>query len=405
MATPRGPKGPLFAIFLTVFIDMLSFGMAIPDLQLRAESLGAEGARMGILLASYSIAQLFTAPLLGRLSDVRGRRPVLLITCVLTFLCFLLYAHATSLPWIFASRILAGIGAANIGVAFAYIADITTPEERSSGMGLVGAAFGLGFIFGPVIGAELVKAGGGGPQLLGYVAAALAVVNIFFVWRFVPEPDVKRGKAESSIRENFALLARSLRIPGLGLLVALFFVANFAFSNLESTFFRLMHNLHKLDMSESARVLFVVGIVAAFVQGYAIRKLTARYGEVVLMRVGYVLLTPALLSVPFTPPWVPLMLGAAVLGFANGLTGPSVQSLISRSAPSEIQGGIAGVIQSAGALGRIFGPMSGSLLFAVGPAFPYYAAALLMAIPTILSFTYRPQFAEPSGGDGYIPGH
>lgn len=396
---------PLLAIFLTVFIDMLSFGMAIPDLQLRAEKFGAAGWVMGLLLASFSITQLIAAPILGRWSDIAGRRKVLLITCILTVACFLAYSQAFSLPIMFLSRIFAGISSANIGVAFAYVADTTEPEERAGGMGLIGAAFGLGFIFGPVLGAKLVEWGNGGPTLLGFVAAGLGVVNLIYVYLFLPEPQVVRAKASNSLKESFSNLSVALRTPGLGLLIALFFVANFAFSNLESTFFRLLEAQYRLTQSEGAMVLFVVGVVAAFMQGYYVRILTKKHGEVKLVRWGYLLQIPALAAVPFCPPMAPLLIGAAVLGFATGLSSPSINSLISRSAPPDMQGGISGVIQSAGALARILGPFCGSLLFDLRPSFPYLVAASLMIIPTYLAFRFRPKFYAAQEADGYSAAH
>lgn len=391
------------AIALTVFIDMMSFGMAIPDLQLRAEKLGAQGILMGILLSSYSIAQFFFSPVLGRWSDTVGRRKVLVITCGLTLVCFLIYAFADSLGLMFASRILGGISAANIGVAFAYMADVTEPEERAAGMGMLGAAFGLGFIFGPVLGAQLVKAGGGSPFLLGMVAAGFALINILFILFKLPEPAVVRGKAATTLKEGLSQLQTALKMPGLGLLVVLFFVANFAFSNLESTFFRLMYNQWKLDEQGGAMVLFAVGVTVAITQGWLVRKWTPKYGEIKLLRLGYALLIPGLLLVPYTPPWTPLLLGAVLIGFANGIAGPSVNSLISRSAPADMQGGIGGIIQSAGALARIFGPICGSLLFDLGPAWPYIVASLLMVWPTLAAMRYKPVLPDRTGTDGYAP--
>ncbi len=393
------------AIALTVFIDMMSFGMAIPDLQLRAEGLGAVGWKMGILLSSYSIAQFFFSPLLGRWSDVAGRRKVLMITCAMTLICFVVYAFANTLELMFISRIVGGISAANIGVAFAYMADITEPEERAAGMGMLGAAFGLGFIFGPVLGAALVKAGGGSPFLLGMVAAGFALINLAFVWFRLPEAPVLQAKAATGIREGLTQLGIALRTPGLGLLISLFFVANFAFSNLESTFFRLMNVQWKLDEAGGAWVLFAVGVTVAVTQGVLVRKWTPRFGEINLLRAGYLLLIPGLLLVPYTPPWIPLLLGAILIGFANGIAGPSVNSLISRSAPPDMQGGVGGIIQSAGAMARIFGPLCGSLLFDLGPAWPYWAGAALMVWPTLAALRYRPVFHESQTSEGYASTH
>ena len=154
---------PLGAIFITVLIDLLSFGLVIPDIQIRGDSLGASGWVRGLLLATFSIAQLLTAPYLGRLSDSIGRRLILLLTTVLSVICFVFYAHADTLVYLFISRVISGIAGANLPVAYAYVADVTKPEERAKGMGLIGAAFGVGFIFGPVLGGVLLQAGGGKP--------------------------------------------------------------------------------------------------------------------------------------------------------------------------------------------------------------------------------------------------
>ena len=381
----------LFAIFLTVFIDMLSFGMAIPDLQLRGESLGAKGWLLGLMLASFSLAQLLTAPFLGQLSDRIGRRKVLLVTCTMTLLCFLLYSQANSLPIMFASRIIAGISGANIGVAFAYIADVTTPEDRGKGMGMVGAAFGVGFIMGPPMGAWLVKLGNDTPLVLGLVAALMALVNLFFIWKFLPESQViepveNNLKRKNALMANWHNVMEALKVPSLCLLIVLFFGSTFGFSNLESTFFLLLHDRWGMGKDHGALVLAWVGIVSAFMQGYFIRKLMPRFGEANLMRFGYLLQVPVLLSIPFTPPWVPLMAGALLLGVATGVASPSTSSMISRAAPPTMQGSIFGVTQSVGALGRVLGPLCGSTLFAQNPAYPYFLASGVMLVPAVLAF-------------------
>ncbi|MBL8061094.1 MAG: MFS transporter [Chthonomonas sp.] len=381
----------LIAIFLTVLIDMLSFGMAIPDLQLRGESLGAHGPLLGLMLASFSIAQLLTAPFLGHWSDLVGRRKVLLVTCAMTALCFLLYSQAHSLPVMFASRILAGISGANLGVAFAYIADVTKPEDRGKGMGLVGAAFGIGFIMGPPVGAALVEMGKGGPFVLGMTAMALALVNLFFIWRFIPNTkpaDPPKAKG-NPLLANWRNVMTALQVPSLSVLVYLFFGSTFAFSNLESTYFLLLSHQWNMPMREGAWVLAWVGIVSAFMQGYFIAKLIPKFGEPTLMRVGYLAQVPILLLVPFTPPWVPMLFGCLLLGIATGICSPSTSSMISRTAPPNMQGSIFGVTQSVGALGRVLGPLCGSTLFAKGPAYPYYLAALVMLIPATLSWRVK----------------
>jgi DHA1 family tetracycline resistance protein-like MFS transporter len=382
---PRGSKlSPLGAIFLTVFLDMMAFGMFIPDIQLRGESLGAHKETLGLLLASFSIAQFLTAPLLGRLSDRVGRRIVLIITCALGAACFFTYAHANTLGWMFVSRILAGVSGANIGVAFAYVADVTTPENRAKGLGVVGAAFGLGFIFGPPLGSQLIKWGHGEPLLIGYVAMVLALVNLIYVALVLHEPE-RTSPPERS--HPYADLARALKTPGLSLLIVMFFIANFGFSNLESTFFRLMIEHFGASQENGAFFLAWVGIIMAFTNGYLIRIVQPKIGEVRMLRYGWLMTAPTLALIPFLPLWTPMMIGAIFLGVGQGFANPALSSLISRSAPRDMQGGLFGITQSAGALARIAGPMVGSSLFdRVSPAAPYLVAGAVTALPLLAAW-------------------
>ncbi|MCW5941147.1 MAG: MFS transporter [Fimbriimonadaceae bacterium] len=387
---PRAMKGkpsPLLSIFFTVFLDMLSFGMVIPDIQLRGERLGAHGAMIGLVIATFSLAQLLTAPLLGRLSDLHGRRRVLLLTTVLATASFLFYANAHALWAMFAARVFAGIAGANIGVAYAYIADVTKPEERSKGMGLVGAAFGMGFVFGPVTGAALVRLGHGEPDLLGYTAAVLAALNFVFVYLFVPEPASHRESPTEGSR--IAQLRRAFASAELRLLLILFVVANFAFSNLESTFFRLVTGRFAMSQMDGAFVLVFVGLVAALMQGGAVRRLGPRFGDVRLLRAGYILQAPALAGLAFAPPWVPMLLASLVLGIGSGMSQPSLGSLISKRAPATMQGGVFGVTQALGAFARIVGPLLGNVLFDMQTWLPYVVAGVLMLVPISAAFAVR----------------
>lgn len=389
---------PLVAIFLTIFLDMLAFGMAIPDLQLRGESLGARGLLLGLIQSSFSIAQFFTAPILGRWSDSAGRKPVLLFSTLLSLGAFISYGFAFSIPMMFLSRILGGIGGANIGVAFAYIADVTKPEERAKGMGILGAAFGLGFIFGPVLGYFLVEWGGGGPGLLGLVGSLLCLLNFTFIWFAIQETSTRRQPASRSVGESVRLLGRALRTPTLGTLILLYFSANFAFSNLEATFFRLIHAQYGMQR-EGAFALAWVGITAAIIQGGLIGRLAKRFGELNLMRFGYAIQSPTLAMVPFLPPWIPMLIGCTFLAIGTGIANPSTSSLVTQNAPPDMQGSVSGVIQSAGALARMLGPSVASLLFEVWAPLPYLVAAGLMIIPVALALSLKSQMkAEQEGG-------
>lgn len=386
---------PLIAIFLTVMFDMLAFGMAIPDLQIRSETLGAKGATVGFMLASFSLAQFLTAPILGRISDRNGRRFVLLITCALSIVSFLIYSQAAKFGMIILSRVLGGIAGANIGVAFAYIADTTEPQNRAKGMGLVGAAFGMGFIFGPPLGATLVEISHGKPDLLGYVSALFALINLVFVFFFLPEPKVHNAPEARGLAENVKLLWAAVRRPGFGELIVLYFVSNFAFSNLESTFFLLMHQQYGFSRIEGAKVLVVVGIVAAITQGALIGHFARRFGEGKLIRYGYICMSPLLLGMAFAPPWIPIIVVSACVGFVSGLTGPSITSLISRNAPDDMQGGVSGISQSAGALARIAGPIIANSLFAIKFWAPYLSGAIFMCIPILIAWRFRVKETGP----------
>ncbi len=299
---------PLVAIFLTVFIDMLGFGIVIPDIQRRGEVLVGAGPQLGMLIAVYSIVSFIFAPLMGRWSDKIGRRGILVFTSLLAVASFGIYAFATE-PWIMIlSRALGGLSAANLGVAFAYVADVTKPEDRSKSMGLIGMAFGLGFILGPPIGGLLgqldhkaylatqglqltreteVLAFQGAPFLMGMAAAAFCFINFLVVVFALPE-SLKPG-AEKAKAFNFQSLVTAFKTPGLSTLLILFFVANFAFTNLESTYFNLVNIRFGMTQSEGTYVLAAVGVATAFMQGYFIRVLLAKFTEPSLLRFSYLL--------------------------------------------------------------------------------------------------------------------
>ncbi|MBN9502564.1 MAG: MFS transporter [Armatimonadetes bacterium] len=412
---------PILGIFLTVFLDMLSFGMFIPDLQLRVKLLAAEhyglgidthdarvGALVGMSLAAFSLAQLVTAPFLGRLSDRIGRRRVLLITCLLSVASYVAYAHSTSLTMVFVSRVLGGIGAANLGVAFAYIADVTKPEDRAKGLGLVGAAFGLGFILGPFSGTQLLKFGHNEPLLLGYVAAGLSLVNLLYVWLLLPESLKESNVEKGHFLSDFKTAVAS---PGLGLLLAMFFALNLGFTNLETTYFQLLadsrsvfHLGETMAKEYGGYILAMIGVISAFTQGFLVRRLMPVYGEVNLIRFCLPILAVTLLSIPFTPLWIPALIGLLFFGMSNGLVQPSLSSVISRSAPAAIQGGIFGITQALGALARCVGPLIGNSLFSLQPSYPYILGASLILIPVLAAWRIR--MPEPTGSaEGAVTAH
>lgn len=390
---------PLLGIFITVFLDMLSFGMFIPDIQVRGEKLGAEGWMLGLMIATFSIAQFATAPILGRLSDRIGRRKILLFSTLLSAASFVAYGFASSLWLIFLSRMLGGIAAANVGVAYAYVADVTSAEDRSKGMGIVGAGFGLGFIFGPPLGLLCLHLAGGQPGLLGAVGAVLAFVNFAYIALLLPEPERKASTRDTAF--TVANLLRAIGTPGLGLLLLLFFSYNFAFTNLESTYLLLAIHRFGMTQDQAGLVLVLVGVVMAVMQGILIRPLTKRFGEVALMRTGFLIVGPMLALVPFAWPWPFHVVGVILLGIGSGMCTPSLGSLVSKSAPPDMQGGIFGVTQALGALARIIGPIVANSLFVKSHVLPYFLAGALMAVPALGAWFVR--FRQDSANSEPLP--
>jgi len=403
---------PLLGIFLTVFLDLLSFGLFIPDLQLRGEVLATNllgrdgrpadptqvGFLVGAVLGVFSLAQLIASPLLGRWSDRVGRRRILIITTFLSLVSYVVYAHAEHYSVVVASRLLAGLAAANLGVAFAYVADVTEPENRSKGFGMVGAALGVGFILGPPAGGILISLGKDSPLLLGYVGAALVLVNLLYIVLFLPEPEVIPAERKSFLQE----VKVAVTTPGLALLLAMFFAFNLGFANLQSTFFLLLsdeRSVFHLSDAEAKKygsyIMGMVGLIGALMQGVIVPRLTPLLGEVNMLRIGFLLIVPSLAFVPFAPLWLPMILVLIVMGTGSGLSQPSLNSLVSRNAPAEIQGGIFGVTQSLGALARLIGPLISGPLFAQKTYLPYLLGGAIVLFPALAAWRVRIPESQP----------
>ncbi len=418
LTTPgkRHIKNPLLGIFLTVFIDLLGFGMFIPDLQLRGRSLSIEmlgsGASVqriafitGMMLGVYSLAQLLTAPWLGRLSDRKGRRAILLFSSGLTVVSYLMYGFGTHVWMVILSRALNGIAAANLSVAFAYVADVTEPQERAKGMGLLGAAFGLGFILGPPAGALILHLSGNNPAWLGIVGAAISTINFAYIAVLLPESLTAPKVSEGHLVHDFLLAFRS---PALAILLLMFFAVNIGFTNLETTYFQLLADrnwIFKLGehaRSSGAIILTAVGVVGAIMQGVVVRIVTPKWGEVRMLRFGLLLMAPVLAMVPFFPLWIPALLTVVLLGISNGLAGPAINSLVSRNAPSSVQGGIFGITQSLGGLARVIGPLISNPLFAWRPYAPYLLGGGIILVPALLAWTLKPPPESAAAGDAVV---
>ncbi len=353
-------RSPLLVIFITIFIDLVGFGIVIPVLPFYAEGtkFGATPSQVGLLFASYSVMQLVFAPVLGRLSDKYGRRPILLASLLGTALGFLILGLATTLFMLFVGRIIDGISGGNISTAQAYIADVTTKEDRAKGMGLIGAAFGLGFVFGPALGGVLSRWGINVPFLF---AGSLAFANAILLYFTLPEtvtPDHPARVSAASGRGWRQLIA-SLKNPRLGFVLTIYFLSIVAFSIMTATFSLFLMFRLGYDAFHNGWIFAFVGVISAIIQGGLIGRLVKKFGEPLLAIVGLLLFTASLVAIPFVTP-VTGLIGILALGTATAigqaLSAPTLSSLASKSAGAGEQGGVLGVTQSVASLARAVGP-------------------------------------------------
>lgn len=392
-------------LFLTVFIDLLGFGMVIPFLPAMARRLGAGDFVATMPGAVYSIMQFLFIPIWGRLSDRIGRRPVLLWSIAATAVGMAFVGAAPSLLLLLAARAFSGIATANIAVAQAYVADVTAPEHRARGMGIIGIAFGLGFILGPALGGQLSQYPVLGREgfLPAFVAAGLAAVNFLLALRTLPEslPPERRGKSlRRAVPLDLAAIRTAVAVPGIGAAVAVNFAMVLWFAGMEQTFALYTADRFGMSTASTGNIFMIVGIVGAIVQGGLVRRLAPRFGEARLVQAGVFIqgLAFALLglSADFGA-WGVLALytSAGLIALGNGLTTPSLPAFASRRATLTTQGVTLGALQSASALARAAGPLVGGLLYAtIDPRAPYLAGAVGLAAAALLAVArLRPQGA------------
>lgn len=372
----------LLTIFVVVFVDLLGFGLILPLLPYYAETFGAAPLTTGLLIASYALAQLAGAPVLGRLSDRYGRRPVLLVSIAGTLLSFLLLGFANSLAVLFAARILDGLTGGNISVAQAYITDVTDERDRSRGLGVIGAAFGLGFIIGPATGGALSQWGYAVPA---FAAAALATLNLISVALFLPESltAARRAAIAARPRAPFTLqaLAAAMQRPFVGPLLGTRALFGLSFAIFQTIFSLYAQYRLGLGASSTGYILAYVGMLAVFVQIVLIRRLTAWLPENRLLLGAFVTMAVSLLAWAFVPNLITLLVVLVPLSFAGGVFNTVSSSLLTKAVSAEEIGGTLGLSASLDSLTRVFAPsLGGGLLQALGPAAPgIFAAALLLA--------------------------
>jgi MFS transporter, DHA1 family, tetracycline resistance protein len=395
-------RSPLAVIFLTVFIDLVGFGIILPLNPFLARQFNATPLEIGLLLSIYSIFQFFFSPFWGALSDRIGRRPVILTSLAGGAVSYFMFAFATTLPMLFISRALAGAFAGNISAAQAYIADVSKPEDRSKSMGLIGAAFGLGFIFGPLIGALLSNFGktlGEAPPFgLSFAALGAGLIcalNLAFAFFVLPE-SLNHGSLQKPDRRNrFKKIWSYLRKPISGQLIFIFFLSGLAMAQMESMLFPFVADVFKWENDMASYGFAYVGVIMTLIQGYFIRKWMPKFGERKLLTAGLIMFSVSLFAVGLSTSFWPLAVAMTLLAVANGIMRPPNIGMISLlTSPSE-QGAVLGVTNSLASLGRILGPMIGGWFYQqYGPASPFMSAGVVAGGAAVLALVMYRQMPD-----------
>ncbi|MGZ8354860.1 MAG: MFS transporter [Allosphingosinicella sp.] len=377
-------------LFLIVFVDLVGFGVIIPLLPFYGEHFQASPATVGLLMATYSLAQFISAPVLGRLSDRIGRKPVLSVSLAGAAGSYLLLAFASDLWMLFAARGIGGLMAGNISTAFAYVADVTTPANRAKGMGIIGAAFGLGFIFGPAIGGVLAgndpaTADFESPALAAFALSSLALVLCLTVLK-ESLPAETRARLGAQTTGRWRWLRRALADPGVRVILIMSFLATFVFAGMETTFAMWSRRQFGWGPEQNGYLFAFVGAMTALIQGGLVGRLARAFGERKLVAGGSLLLALGMLLIAFsTSLWLLLIAMAAVAAGFSMVT-PSLNSLLSQEVDAGAQGGMMGLARSATTMGRILGPgFAGAIFDLLGKDWPFYAGALIMVAVMLMA--------------------
>jgi DHA1 family tetracycline resistance protein-like MFS transporter len=407
-------RSPLVIIFVTIFIDLVGFGIVIPVLPLYAERYGASESTVGVLLAIYSVMQFIFAPILGKLSDRVGRRPVLLVSLIGTSIGFLIMGFAPRLPaglavlgmapaltWMFVSRIIDGVSGGNISTAQAYIADVTPPEERSKGMGLIGAAFGLGFIFGPAIGGAMSHIAATKPEwpvlegLPFFFASALAAANATALFFLLPESLAPEHRGRSFHRTSILDVVKETGNWHLKSVMATYFFATLAFAMLTATYALFASERFHFDATHTGYMFTYVGVLGAIIQGGLLGRLVKAFGEKSLAVVGTGIFAASLFALPMSVTVTMLLITSTGVAIGNSLVTPTLNGMASKGVGPAAQGRILGLMASVASLARIFGPLLGGFLLQRDAVVatqndhygrsPYWTSGAIMLIALVLS--------------------
>lgn len=374
----------LIPIFVVVFVDLLGFSIILPLLPFYALEYKLTPDAIGLIAAVYSVFQFIASPVLGAMSDKYGRRPLLIYSQIGSMLGFLMLGWANAVWMLIASRVIDGISGGNISIAAAYVADVTEPKDRASAMGVIGVAFGLGFMFGPFIGGELAALWGKAAPAFG--AAIFSGISVLLTIFYLKEPVIHRSTKEG--KKGLAMTIEYFRTKNLRTFLLIFFFFALPFALYVSMFSLYAHL--ELDFTERdvGRFLAYVGFLGIIWQGVVIRPLVKKMGELFSVRLGMVCLAIGLLLIVLAENWLQLALVAFIFSFGSGITRVVISSLITQAAPPDKKGSVLGVSASLESLSRIIGPVIGGYMIAgLHPNYIGFVGAGMAAIGAYLAFT------------------
>src|SRR6266851_3480147 len=392
----RTKRSPLFLMALTIFIDFAGFGVVLPLLPFWAERLGAGPVGVGLLLTIYALAQFIFTPVLGALSDRYGRRPIIIVSLLIEALS----ALAGSLAILLVARFIGGLGASNISSAQAVVADLTPVERRARGMGLIGAAIGLGFVVGPALGGVLAPLGAGVPF---WVAMIVALANALLVLRFLPETHHMRTTTRASTPPNAApapavsfthrgmgvvlsASRRVLRNPGVARLVVINLLFTVAFTAMEAVFPLFTQHSFGWTALQNGYIFTYAGIVIVLMQGGLVGRLVKRWGERSLLIAGLGMLAAGLALLSWSTNLALLLVALGIVSIGDGAVTPVVSALLSFASPPTRQGETLGLSQGVAGLGRIIGPLAAGSIFAIGgPGAPFILGSVLVVLAVLIA--------------------
>jgi MFS transporter, DHA1 family, tetracycline resistance protein len=378
-------RNAILMVALVVLVDITGFGLILPLLPFWAERLGANPFEVGLILTVYALAQFLFTPLLGTLSDRYGRRPVILGSLLIEALGFVLTAISGTLPLLLVARFVGGLGASNIGSAQAVVADMTAPKDRARGMGMIGAAIGLGFVVGPALGGVLASFGSTVPF---WAAFGVAIANALLVLALLPETRVRQEAASHRDLNPFALFSgwqRAIRTPAIARLIIVNLFFTLAFTAMEALFALFSQRVFGWKATQNGYIFTYVGVIVVLMQGGMVGQLVKRFGEHAVQLGGLVLLTLGLALLPFGVSLGVLLLALGVLSIGEGAVTPTTNALLSLATPANAQGETLGLAQGMAGLGRVLGPLAAGWLFSVGIGLPFFFGALLTLVALLFA--------------------